>query len=226
MAIGTRRDRREKQKRQRQRQQGQQRHRSPGGIGNQLLVGGAIIGAIVLAILGLRAAGVFEPPAKALDVNSSEFQVPAGTTIGTLQPDQGNAHIPVGQKATYNSVPPTSGEHWSSSAPAAPAPWGIKDAMLPNEVTTHNLEHGGIVIAYNNLTPAETDQLKSIVRALTGGTYRKIILEPYPPLGDAKVALTSWRWLLKLPNIDQTQIVQFVRSHYADPNYAPEANIQ
>src|SRR5437773_2224607 len=50
--------------------------------------------------------------------------------------------------------------------------------------------------------------------------------KPYPPLGDAKVALTSWRWLLKLPNIDQTQIVQFVRSHYADPNYAPEANIQ
>jgi uncharacterized protein DUF3105 len=226
MATETRRDRRDKQKRQRQRQQQHQRRRSSGGIGNQILIGGAVIGAIVLAILGLRAAGVFEPPAKALDVNSLEFQVPAGTTIGTLQPDQGNGHIPVGQKGTYNSVPPTSGEHWSSSAPAAPAPWGIKDGMLPNEVTTHNLEHGGIVIAYNNLTSAETDQLKSIVRALTNGTYRKIILEPYPPLGDAKVALTSWRWLLKLPNIDQTQIVQFVRSHYSDPNYAPEANIQ
>ena len=64
------------------------------------------------------------------------------------------------------------------------------------------------------------------VRALTGGTYRKIILEPYPPLGDAKVALTSWRWLLKLQSVDQIQVVQFVRSHYADPNYAPEANIQ
>jgi len=81
------------------------------------------------------------------------------------------------------------------------------------------------VIGYSNLTPAETDQLKGIVRTLMNGTYRKIILEPYP-LTDAKVALTSWRWLLKLPNIDQTQIVQFVRSHYSDPNYAPEANIQ
>ena len=226
MAIQTRRDRREKQKRQRQRQQQQHGRHSSGGFRKQLLIGGAILGAILLAILGLRAAGVFEPPAKALDVTSSEFQVQPGVTIGTLQPDQGNGHIPVGQKGNYNSLPPTSGEHWSSSAPAAPAPWGIKDAMLPNEVTTHNLEHGGIVIAYNNLTQAETDQLKSIVRALTGGTYRKIILEPYPPLGDAKVALTSWRWLLKLPSVDQIQVVQFVRSHYSAPNYAPEANIQ
>jgi len=226
MATELRRDRREKQKRQRQRQQQQHGRRSSGGFANQLLIGGVILGAIVLAILGLRAAGVFEPPAKALDVNSSDFQLPAGATIGTLQPDQGNGHIPVGQRATYNSVPPTSGEHWSSSAPAAPAPWGIKDAMLPNEVTTHNLEHGGIVIVYNNLTQAETDQLKGVVRALTSGTYRKIILEPYPPLGDAKVALTSWRWLLKLQSVDQIQVVQFVRSHYSDPNYAPEANIQ
>lgn len=226
MAIGTRRDRREKQKRQRQRQQGPQRHRSSGGLASQLLIGGAIVGAIVLAVFGLRAAGVFEPPAKPLDVNSSEFQVQPGVTIGTLQPDEGNAHVPQGQKVSYGTVPPTSGSHCCTNGVGAPAPWGIKDAMLPNEVTTHNLEHGGIVIAYNNLTPAETDQLKSIVRVLTGGTYRKIILEPYPPLGDAKVALTSWRWLLKLQSVEQIQVVQFVRSHYADPNYAPEANIQ
>jgi len=107
----------------------------------------------------------------------------------------------------------------------APASWGIKDSTLPNEVTTHNLEHGGIVIAYANLTSAETDQLKSIVRALMNGTYRKIILEPYP-LTDAKVALTSWGWLLNLQSVDQIQIVQFTRSHYSDPNFAPEPNVQ
>ncbi|TME66734.1 MAG: DUF3105 domain-containing protein, partial [Chloroflexi bacterium] len=93
-------------------------------------------------------------------------------------------------------------------------------------VTTHNLEHGGIVIVYNNLTPTETDQLKSIVRTLMNGTYRKIILEPYPALTDAKVALTSWGWLLKLPTVDQIQVVQFTRSHYSDPNFAPEWNVQ
>jgi hypothetical protein len=224
MATELRRDRREKQKRQRQRQQ-QQRRRGSGGITNQLVMGGFVIGAIILAILGLGAAGVFQPPAAAIDLNSADFQVPAGTTIGTLEPILAPEHIPVGQKGNYNTLPPTSGQHWNQLG-VAPAPWGIKDANLPNEVTTHNLEHGGVVIAYNNLTPAETDQLKGIVRALMNGTYRKIILEPYPALTDAKIALTSWGWLLKLPSVDQIQIVQFTRVHYSDQNYAPEWNVQ
>ena len=219
MAIETRRARREKQKRERQRQQ--QRRRTPRGIGNELLIGGGILAAAVLLFLALRAAGVFEPAAANFDINSSEFQVQSGVTIGTQQTIMPASHIPVGQKATYNTVPPTSGEHWAQTG-VAPAPWGIKDATLPNEVTTHNLEHGGIVIAYNNLTPTETDQLKSIVRTLMNGTYRKIILEPYPALSDSKIALTSWGWLLKLPSVDQVQVVQFTRAHYSDPNFAPE----
>jgi hypothetical protein len=223
MTTELRRDRREKQKRQRQRQQ-QQRRRSSGGVGNQLVVGGFVIGAIILAILGLGAAGVFQPPAAAIDLNSADFQVPAGTTIGTQEPLLSPEHITPPQRGSYNTVPPTSGQHYNQLG-VAPAPWGIKDSTLQNEITTHNLEHGGIVIGYNNLTPAETDQLKSIVRALMNGTYRKIILEPYP-LTDAKVALTSWGWLLKLPNVDQIQIVQFTRAHYSDPNFAPEWNTQ
>jgi len=222
MASELRRERREKQKRQRRQQS---RRREGGGLSSQLVVGGVVAAAIVLGILGLRAAGVFEPPAAAIDLNSAAFQVPAGTQIGTQEPLQDPVHIPVGQKASYNTVPPTSGQHWNQAG-VAPAPWGIKDANLPNEVTTHNLEHGGIVIAYNNLSSAELDQLKGTVRALLNGTYRKIILEPYPALTDAKVALTSWGWLLKLPSVDQIQIVQFTRAHYSDPNYAPEANVQ
>jgi hypothetical protein len=223
MATELRRERREKQKRQRQRQQ--PRRGGSGVFSNPLVLGGLVIGALVLVILGLRAAGVFEPPAAAIDINSAAFQLPAGATIGSPQPLQAAQHIATGQSGSYNTLPPTSGQHWSQTG-VAPAPWGIKDANLPNEVTVHNLEHGGIVIAYNNLTPAETDQLKSTVRALMNGTYRKMILEPYPALTDAKVALTSWGWLLKLQNVDQIQIVQFTRAHYADQNFAPEWNSQ
>jgi hypothetical protein len=225
MTTELRRERREKQKRQRHRQEQEQRRRGPRGIVGRLVVGGVLIGAIALAVFGLRAAGVFEPPAAALDLNAADLQVPAGATIGTLQQIQPADHVTVGQRASYNTIPPTSGQHWNQPG-VAPAPWGIKDATLPNEVTTHNLEHGGIVVAYNNLTPAETDQLKAIVRALMNGAYRKIILEPYPDLADAKVALTSWGWLLKLPNVDQIQVVQFTRAHYSDKNYAPEWNTQ
>jgi len=222
MATELRRERREKQKRQRQRQQ--QKRRTSGGIRNQLVIGAFVLGAIVLAGLGLRAAGIFDPPAAAIDMNSAAFQIPTGTTIGTQEPLLQAQHIDSPAKGSYNTVPPTSGQHYNQPG-VAPAPWGIKDSTLPNEVTTHNLEHGGIVIAYANLTPAETDQLKSIVRALMNGTYRKIILEPYP-LTNAKIALTSWGWLLNLQTVDQIQIVQFTRSHYSDPNFAPEPNVQ
>jgi hypothetical protein len=222
MATELRRERREKQKRQRQRQP--QKRRGSGGITNQLVIGGFVLGALALAFLGLSAAGVFQPPAAAIDLNSADFQIPAGTTIGTQEPLQAAQHIDPPAKGSYNTVPPTSGQHYNQPG-VAPAAWGIKDSNLPNEVTTHNLEHGGIVIGYNNLTPAETDQLKGIVRALMNGTYRKIILEPYP-LTDAKVALTSWGWLLKLPSVDQIQIVQFTRAHYSDQNFAPEWNVQ
>src|SRR5438309_54150 len=163
MATELRRERREKQKRKRQ------PRRSPqsSGILNQLLIGGVVVLAIVLGFAGLRAAGVFEPPPPPADV-SGVPQLPPGATIGTKVDLLPGNHIPVGQTGHYNSEPPTSGEHWSSSVPPAPAPWGIKDSMLQREVTTHNLEHGGIVIAYNNLSAADTDKLKGVLRALPG----------------------------------------------------------
>lgn len=177
---------------------------------------GVVVAVVALILLG-RALGTFDPPPAPIDVNAPEFN-PAGQVVGTKIADLGAAHLAQGQRATYNSIPPTSGPHGP-----APAPWGIKDATLPNESTTHNLEHGGVVIAYNNLTKDETDQLKSIVRQLMSTGFPKIILEPYPDLKDAKVALTSWTWLYKLPTVDQTEIVRFLRAHYQSPD-APEPN--
>lgn len=178
---------------------------------------GVVVGVVALILLG-RSLGAFDAPPAAVDVTSSEFDT-AGQTVGTKLEALSPEHIPSGQRGTYNSVPPTSGQHWAQ--PAAPAPWGIKDTTLPNEVTTHNLEHGGIVIAYNNLSAAELDQLKSIVRQLMSSGFPKVILEPYPDLKDAKVALTAWSWLYKLPTVDQAQIIRFFRAHY-DPVEAPE----
>ncbi len=218
MTTTTRRERRERERtRQQRRRTGGGGGPAPRRIGQGWFVLGVAV-AVVALILVARAVGVFDAPAAPIDVNAKEFDT-AGQTVGTKIEALGADHIPSGQKGTYNSVPPTSGQHWA--APAAPAPWGIKDTTLPNEVTTHNLEHGGIVIAYNNLSASETDQLKDIVRQLTAGGFPKVILEPYPDLKDAKVALTAWTWLYKLPNVDQTQIVRFFRAHY-DPVEAPE----
>ena len=173
-----------------------------------------VIGGLVLAILGLRAAGVFEPPGTNVDLNAA--RVAPGETIGTKVSDQGNTHISDSQHFTYNSVPPTSGSHWQS-----PSSWGIKDSQEPNERTTHNLEHGGIVIAYNpNVATDDVNRLKALVRGVSG-TYHKIVLEPYAQLTDAAIAVTAWDWILKLQSYDDTQMVKFIKSHYQSKE-APE----
>jgi hypothetical protein len=218
MTVTTRRDRRERERTR------QQRRRNGGGsptprrrIGQGWVVLGVVVVFIALVVLA-RALGAFNAPAPAIDVNAQQFDT-TGQTVGIQVAALGAEHIPTGQTGNYNSVPPTSGQHWQQ--PAAPAPWGIKDANLPNEVTTHNLEHGGIVIAYNGLTTTEVDQLKTLVRNLMSSGFPKVILEPYPKLTDAKVALTAWTWLYKIQSVDQTQIVRFFRAHY-EPVEAPE----
>lgn len=217
MTVTTRRARRERERTRQQRRTGGGGQAPRRNIGQGWIVLGVVVAVVGLILLG-RALGAFDPPPAAIDVNANESN-PAGQVVGTKMADLGNAHIPQGQRATYNSIPPTSGQHWP-----APAPWGIKDATLPNESTTHNLEHGGVVIGYSNLTPAEVDQLKTILRQLMSSGFPKVILEPYPDLKDAKIALTSWTWIEKLPSVDQTQIVRFLRAHYQSPD-APEPNI-
>src|SRR5262245_55154041 len=43
----------------------------------------------------------------------------------------------------YNSVPATSGPHWSDQG--APVPFGVYDEPVAEEAAVHNLEHGDVV---------------------------------------------------------------------------------
>src|SRR3954469_20155575 len=223
MTVTTRRDRRQQQRRQEQRRtSGGGGAGRPGGISQLWIAAGAIAVVVVLILVG-RAAGVFDPPvASTVDPNSTQYDV-AGQTIGTHQQDLGNEHVTSGQKVSYPSLPPTSGQHWP--APQAPAPWGVKTAVLPFEVTTHNLEHGGIVIMYS--TEVSTDNvtfLRGVVRHLNTAGFGKILLEPWPDMPkDSKVILTAWNWILKLPTIDQTEIIKFTRAHHGSAGEAPES---
>ncbi len=180
---------------------------------------------MVLAVAGIFAAqalGVLRAGPAPVELNQAKYSVDAGDTIGQKLPDEGNSHLNPGQKVTYGQNPPTSGSHWPS--PAAPAPWGIKDTTLPNEVIVHNLEHGGVVVFYKSLTAEETDKLKDLLRLLLNSGFKKLVLEPYPDMQDARIAISAWDWQLKLAGYDDVQIVKFVKLHYQGPD-APEATI-
>jgi hypothetical protein len=214
VSVTTRRERREKEKR-KKRRQGHGGGSAPDRTGTFITLAIVVI-VLVGGVLLLRQVGAFDPPVASIDPNIG--QVGPNEVVGTKYPNEGNGHVADGTKVTYGQTPPTSGAHYAN-----PATWGIKDTQLPDETTVHNLEHGGIVITYNQLTPDDLSKLKTLVRQLTGGQYRKMILEPYDKLTDAKIAVSAWTWQLKLNSFDESQIAKFVRSHYQGPD-APEPN--
>lgn len=223
MSVTTRRERRERELRRKQREgrsSGPHGRRGGGGGINPLLIAAGIVIAVALLIFAGQQAKLFTPPAPTASPIPTPAVSPNDPAFGIKEKDAGTGHT-AGTAVTYASLPPTSGSHWS--APAAPAPWGIKDTQLPNEVTVHNLEHGGIVIVYSpSLAPAEVTALKDSVRNIMNTTrFKKIILEPYKELTGGVIALTAWDWILKLPAPDQAAMVKFITAHYEGSD-APE----
>lgn len=225
MTVTSRRERRQQQRRQEQRRAGSGgSHPRGSGISQLWIVGGVVVLVVALILIG-RAAGVFSPPpASDIDPNGTAYDV-AGQTIGTHMDDLGNAHVTSGQAVSFPTLPPTSGQHWA--APQAPAPWGVKTTWLPWEVTIHNLEHGGIVMLYaSSLSTDDVALLRGVVRQLNTAGYAKIVLEPWPDMPkESKVILTAWNWILRLPTLDQTQIIKFTRAHHGGAGEAPESTV-
>ncbi|MGH2357536.1 MAG: DUF3105 domain-containing protein, partial [Candidatus Limnocylindria bacterium] len=138
------------------------------------------------------------------------------------QPNDGQGHVPNCTPGDYSSNPPTSGCHLDT-----PANWGVY--ITPQDATQliHNLEHGGIVIWYQQgaLDEASVGQLADYVNSQVatgiGGRF-KFILSPWSGAAfedDHPIAVTAWRSLLFLDEAN----VDAIRS-FADVRYqrAPE----
>ena len=144
----------------------------------------------------------------------------SGSAQGENIPDQDADHIlREVSHPEYNSVPATSGWHYSDAF--APATWGVHDAVLPDEELVHNLEHGGIGIHYD--CPEGCDEL---VENLTGVVTRareqglKVIMSPYPGM-DTTIALAAWTFLDKFDEFDEGRIKDFINDRESD-RAAPE----
>ena len=117
--------------------------------------------------------------------------------------DQGYDHIRPGEPhPAYNSNPPTSGWHWAQAQE-----WGVYDRLQVQEQLVHNLEHGGIVIQYNNLSPAELQRIIEFVRR----NPRHLLVAPYPGLPrGVRVAVTAWTYLLECDGVNLEALAEFV----------------
>ncbi len=116
-----------------------------------------LLGAAILAVLGLVGAGLFSAatePAYACTTIWEPSPTPsprvgASPQPGYVQPDLGFGHVTTGAKLTYTYCPPASGKHYTGPGvgPIQARVYGPDDAVIP-EGWLHNLEHGALVILY------------------------------------------------------------------------------
>ena len=150
-------------------------------------------------------------------------------------PDDGRNHVRDGEvpETPYSVKPATSGPHWNSLGSqesgfeSAPAGWGPYERALPDQVLVHNLEHGGIGMHYDPLQCGETqcqqiaEEFQRIAKDWTDNeTYTGFIISPYPDMESA-ITLTAWRHHLRLDEVDEPRVREFIDAYY-DRGYEPQ----
>ena len=169
-----------------------------------LLIGAGILVAVVVIAVVLIASGVFNAPAPS-PVAAAGDTAKTCSNIQTF-PEQGRDHIKPNQPhPAYSSDLPTSGSHWDT-----PQDWGIYTNQQVQEQLVHNLEHGGIIIQYNDLAPADIQALTNLVQR----DSHHLILAPYPGLASGtKVAITAWTHLQTCTGVDENAIRAFINAY-------------
>jgi hypothetical protein len=126
--------------------------------------------------------------------------------VGAVVPiESSRDHVTEGQKIEYRTTPPTSGEHWGRWADCGWYTDGIAD-----EVTTHNLEHGNIVVSYNLTNPAELTELRE---ALDGERLFRDwgVARSYRAIRPGRVVLTAWGRVHQMEGVNPEEIGQFIK---------------
>ena len=118
----------------------------------------------------------------------------------------GNDHLPIGQRITYPSQFPTSGDH-----DTRPIRAGFYDEPQWPERLVHAQEHGNIVIYYDQLDPVDRDILREWTGLYTG-QWDGVVATPMPGIG-RRVVLVAWTKLLRLRKFDAESAAAFIDAY-------------
>lgn len=117
--------------------------------------------------------------------------------------DVGRGHVNPGQAVGYPGRPATSGQHWPSWVDA-----GFYTEERPAESLVHSLEHGNLVIYYEQPGTEALDTLKGWAERFRG-QWDGVVVVPYKGLGQA-VLLTAWNKSLRQERFDRAGAAAFV----------------
>ena len=153
-----------------------------------------LIGAAILAVVAFFA------------VRSLEIGAP-GERVAVSGVGQ---HVPEGQPVAYNSVPPVGGAHWP-----APAAWGNSTAPVPDERAVHNLEHGGVVISYNNIPSGDLARMQGLLLSYPRDSFNevKLLIRPYDRIPQGTFVLAAWGWKQSFTTYDEAAVRAFLDAH-------------
>lgn len=133
-----------------------------------------------------------------------------GNAIETLSVSGLNEHTR--ETIPYETSPPVSGPHAPNTVPC-----GIHGQPIQNEVQVHMLEHGAVGVQYRpDLDMAEIRSIEEIV----DGYDSHVFSAPYPEM-ETPIAVTSWARIMRLDELDEDAIAQYV-DRFRDRG--PEAN--
>jgi len=131
---------------------------------------------------------------------------------------EGASHVPDGTRVSYQSNPPTSGNHWS-----VPLRDGTYDTEKPDEAVVHSLEHGRVWVSYRpDIAQEAISQIKQAV-----GSTPQVILTPRQE-NDTDIALVAWTRLDAFNlndqgEVDAKRITDFInRYRNKGPEYIPQ----
>jgi hypothetical protein len=145
-----------------------------------------------------------------------ENQDPSTAIPGVEKVDYGGGlHVAPEQQVAYTHNPPIGGRHdgvWAACNGV------VYPTAVRNENMVHALEHGAAWIAYNP-DQVTGDALAVLVDKVENQPYT--MLSPYPGL-DQPVALQSWGHQLKLSDVNDPRIDQFLTALRLNQYQHPE----
>ncbi|MGH2726188.1 MAG: DUF3105 domain-containing protein, partial [Actinomycetota bacterium] len=147
-------------------------------------IGGAIAAGVagIILLIGLLGGGGNPAESNKLAAAAGCDPVKNPSIITTLP-----SHITPPATATYNTNPPTSGQHYNAAG-FGPLTTGIHRASVQYEGSVHNLEHGAVVIYYKeSIAQSTANILADVVRT----NPEWIMLAPNSNM-PATIAFTSW----------------------------------
>jgi Protein of unknown function (DUF3105) len=121
-----------------------------------------------------------------------------GFEIQNFRESDGHTNDPV----TYESVPPVTGEHREF-----PAPCGVHDVQIEDELFVHSLEHGAVGVLYDP-QQVEVPTIRD-VEALVNEYDDRTIAAPYPNM-ETPITLTSWGELMRLPDFRESTARNYI----------------